>query len=261
MTGIQILLLISIEDDFHFVQYFPKSYEQPNLISELLLISKFFQNCRKGCLLNNNKIYFYRTYIPTNNENNISNIKHKIFIIFLCDILYKQKYIDEFTNNIFDLLAKEAFEGNRLNQNISNTVNNLFNIYKNINNKEEIYLEYVHNLMNNAMENNNNNNEHNTSTDNELSFTRKRVDSKFFREREKSLSSVKGLNTSGIMENIEMVKITENDTDLTLMLKDNKYNYYFMEMKRYKKIQIINIIIFGLIGLVTFILIPILIAI
>ena len=51
-----------------------------------------------------------------------------------------------------------------------------------------------------------------------------------------------------------MVKITENDTDLAMMFKTDKYNHYSMKMRLYKKIKIINIIIFSIIGLFIFIL-------
>ena len=53
-----------------------------------------------------------------------------------------------------------------------------------------------------------------------------------------------------------MVKITESDSDLTVMFKANKFNYYSMKMKKLKKIKIINIIIFSVIGLAMYILIP-----
>ena len=249
MSGLQVLLMIGCEDDFPFFQYFPRSFEQPHLINELLIISRFFKNCGKGCLLNKNKIYFYKSYIPIA-DNNIINTKKKIFLLFLCDTFYNKKYIDEFTNNIFNLLEKDVFENNKLKNNISNTINGLFDIYKTINNKEDIYFEYVQNLMNNAMENNNTGN-NNTSFDNDL-FARKRIDSNFIR-KSGSLKSIR--NDSALMENIEMVKITENDTDLTMMFKTDKYNFYSMKMRIYKKIKIINIIIFSIIGLVIFILI------
>ena len=248
MSGLQVLLMIGCQDDFPFFQYFPRSYEQPHIINELLIISRFFKNYGKGCLLNKNKIYFYKTYIP-NADNNIINTNKKIFLLFLCDTYYKKKYIDEFTINIFNLLEKDVFENNKLKRNIENTINDLFDIYKTINNKEDIYQEYVKNLMNSVMEDNNSR-ENNTSFDIDT-LTRKRIDSEFIRKSE-SLKSIR--NNSRIMENIEMVKITENDTDLAMMFKTDKYNHYSMKMRLYKKIKIINIIIFSIIGLFIFIL-------
>jgi hypothetical protein len=243
----------SVEEEFPFVQYFSNSYEKSYIITELLILSKIFQNCGKGCLINKDKIYFYKTYIP-NMENMINKTKRKILLLFYCESSYKQKYIDEFTNNIFDLLGKDAFEENKLKNNISNTIDDLFDIYQNVKNKEEIYYEYVKNIMKNIDSNNNDSN--NSSMESCLSL-RKRIDSEFFKKRdEKSLMSIRGLNNSDLMENIEMVKITESDSDLTVMFKANKFNYYSMKMKKLKKIKIINIIIFSVIGLAMYILIP-----
>ena len=251
MSGLQVLLMMSCQDDFPFIQYFPSSYEQPHLINELLIVSKFFKNCGKGCLLNQNNMYFYKTYIP-NIDSNLIIKKNKIFLLFLCDIFYKQKYIDEFTDNIFILLEKNVFENDKLKKNIENTINSLFDIYKNINNKEEIYLEYVKNIMNNSMEDNNNGT-NNTSFDTDI-FTRKINDSEIIR-KSGSLNSIIGVTTSGLIENIEMVKINENDTDLAMMFKADKFNYYSMKMRIYKKIKIINMFIFSIIEIIIFILI------
>ena len=149
--SIQVLLMKSVEEEFPFMQYFPNSYEKSYIITELLILSKIFKNCGKGCLINKDKIYFYKTYIP-NMENMINKTKRKILLLFYCESSYKQKYIDEFTNNIFDLLERDVFENNKLKNNITKTINDLFEIYKNIKNKDEIYGEYVTNIMKNSIE-------------------------------------------------------------------------------------------------------------
>ena len=46
----------------------------------------------------------------------------------------------------------DIFEDNILNKKIEETINELFDLYKNINNKEEIYKEYVNNIMKNGKE-------------------------------------------------------------------------------------------------------------
>lgn len=252
MSGLKLLLMISAQDDFHFIHYFPQSYEQPYKVNELVLYTKFFKKCGKGCLISKDKIYFYKTYIP-NMENNTNTNKKRIFLFFYCDLTYNQKYIDEFTENIFDILELDAFSENTLKKKISKVINDLFEIYQNVEGKEEIYQEYVNNIMKNAREENNDSN--NTSIGSDNSFRRKRVDSRIFRKRENSLSSLRGSNI--LDENIEMVKINENDTDLTMMFKTNKYDYVYTKLKIYKKLKIINIIIFGIIGLVMICLIPI----
>ena len=258
MSGLKLLLMISTEDDFHFIHYFPQSYEQPYKVNELVLYTRFFKRCGKGCLISKDRIYFYKTYVP-NIENNANNNKKRIFLFFYCDLSYNQRYIDEFTENIFDLLDLNVFEENKLKKKISKIINDLFEIYQNVNNKEEIYHEYVNNLMKNAREENNDNNISNSSNASLLgssdnSYTRKRVDSRIFRKRENSLGSLQGSN---LLENIEMVKINENDTDLAMIFKTNKYDYIYRKLKNYKKLKIINIIIFGIIALVLYCLIPI----
>ena len=63
-------------------------------------------------------------------------------------------------------------------------------------------------------------------------------------------------SNQNFVEDIEMVKINEFDTDLTMMFKTNKYDNFFLKIKLYKKMKIINIVIFGVIAIVLYILIP-----
>jgi len=241
----------SVEEEFPFVQYFPNSYEKSYIITELLILSKIFKNCGKGCLINKDKIYFYKTYIP-NMENMINKTKRKIFLLFYCDSSYKQKYIDEFTNNIFDLLEKDVFEDNKLKKNIIKTINDLFDIYKNIKDKDEIYGEYVSNIMKSSMEELNDGD--NSLKKSDSLNSRRRIDSRFIRNRESSLMSIKADYKPPLSENNEMIKISEYDSDLTMVFKGDKYNYFYNKMKLIKKIKLINIYIFISI---TIILIPI----
>ena len=249
--SIEVLLMKSVEEEFPFVQYFPNSYEKSYIITELLILSKIFKNCGKGCLINKDKIYFYKTYIP-NMENMINKTKRKIFLLFYCDSSYKQKYIDEFTNNIFDLLEKDVFEDNKLKKNIIKTINDLFDIYKNIKDKDEIYGEYVSNIMKSSMEELNDGD--NSLKKSDSLNSRRRIDSIFIRNRESSLMSIKADYKPLLSENNEMIKISEYDSDLTMVFKGDKYNYFYNKMKLIKKIKLINIYIFISI---TIILIPI----
>ena len=238
--SIEVLLMKSVEEE-SFMQFFPISYEKSYIITELLILSKIFKNCGKGCLINKDKIYFYKTYIP-NMENMINKEKRKIFLLFYCESPYKQKYIDEFTNNIFDLLERDVFEENKLKKHISKTINDLFDIYQNIKNKDEIYGEYVSNIMKKSME-------ELVGGDNPLVKSdslnsRRRIDSRFIRNRESSLMSVKADYKPPLSENNEMKKISEYDSDLTLIFKGDKYNFFYNKMKVIKKIKFINIGIF-----------------
>jgi len=254
MSGLDILLLTSCEKDFSFIQYFPESYDRSNKINELIMVSQYFKNCGKGCLLNKDRIYYYRTFFP-NIEEEINRSNPKIFILFYCNLRYKEKYIDEFNENIIDLLEKSIFEENKLDQEIVITISELFDIYKDLNGKEEIYHEYINNIMNKAMNNLNNNSSHNNSMISiDKSICRKRMDSRI--RRDNSLITIKKEYNFDKIENIEMVKINEGDTDLTLILKRDKNNSSYIKIKTNKKIKIINVIIFTILGIVSYILLP-----
>ena len=187
-------------------------------------------------------------------ENNTNGNKKKIFLFFYCDSYYNKKYIDEFTNNIFELLELDAFEDNVLKKKIANAINELFDIYKNIDNKEEIYKEYINNIMNKGKDDRDNES-NNSSMNIDLSFSKSSISTKINRKRENSLMTIINSNKNFI-GNIEMVKVNEYDTDLTMMFKANKYDNYYMKLKLYKKIKLINIIIFSLISIVLYSLIP-----
>ncbi len=116
----------------------------------------------------------------------------------------------------------------------------------------------MNNIVKKALSNNNEN-------DNIIDFidtgsAKKRIDSRSFIKRENSGNSLMSLrreSTMSLIENIEMVKYNENDTDLTLIFKSSKNNYYFMIMKLYKKIKTINLIIFSILGVILLILLVI----
>ena len=65
MSGLNSLLITGIDDVIPFTKFFPLNYENKNALTELLILSKSFKNCGKGSLQNKNKIFYYRTYIPT----------------------------------------------------------------------------------------------------------------------------------------------------------------------------------------------------
>ena len=253
MSGLEVLLMVSTQDDSQFLQYFPINFEKPYLINELLLISKFFKKCGKGSLLSKDKLYYYSTYTPNLDTNTSQNVK-RIFLLFYCNSSYQKKYLEEFTNNIFNLLDLEIIQENKLKQKTSKKINDLFDIYKNIKNKEEIYKEYVKNIM--KIEANENILSNNTSLDSDNPSFRKRVDSRIYRSRENSLMTIKGGNKSTIIEDIEMIKMTGSVNDLTIMFKEDKFSFYNMKLKKYNKIRIINFIFFSVLALVMYSLIP-----
>ena len=146
MSGLEAFLLIAIDDDFPFTKYYPLDYSNHNSIGELIIIANSLRKCGKGSLQHKNKIFYYRTYIPTltknegnsNSDGNFSDYfiysydcnKKKFFILYLCDLNYKVKFIDELTNKIFEVLDNSAFEGHEIKIESSNQINSLFMEYK-----------------------------------------------------------------------------------------------------------------------------------
>ena len=146
MSGLEAFLLIAVDDDLPLTKYFPLDYSNRNSIAELIIIANCFKKCGKGSLQHKNKIFYYRTYIPTlpksqgnsNSDGNFNDCfiysydcnKKEFFILFLCDLNYKVKYIDELTNKIFEILDNSAFEGNEIKNESSNEINALFKEYK-----------------------------------------------------------------------------------------------------------------------------------
>ena len=229
MSGLKVLLMTSAQDDFHFYHYFPQSYEQPYKVNELLLYSNYFKNCGKGCLISKDKIYFYKTFKP-DMESNLNKNKKKIFLFFYCDSDYKQKYIDEFTNNIFELLELDVFDENNLKKKIADAINDLFDIYKNIENKEEIYKEYVNNIMKNGKDDINNGS-NNSSMNIDFSFSKNIMDTKASRKRENSLMSIRNSNQN-FVEDIEMVKMKIGDEYIGLNIWDTAGTEKFQSMQK-----------------------------
>ena len=64
MSRLNALLISSIEYALPINVYFPSNYQDKNSITDLLIISNNFKNCGKGSIQHNNKIFYYRTYIP-----------------------------------------------------------------------------------------------------------------------------------------------------------------------------------------------------
>lgn len=141
MSGLNALLMTSIQDYLPLTQYFPLIYDDNKSITELLIIAKHFKNCGKGIIQHKNKLFYYKTYIPNipnikdnnNNSKNKSNSslsqsysdyfiysldcnKKRFFLLFYCDLNYKQKDIDNLVDEIFEILDKGAFEGHKLSK-------------------------------------------------------------------------------------------------------------------------------------------------
>ena len=112
---LEAFLLTWVDDVFPITKCFPQDYSNDKIISELLIITKNFMDCGKGILQHKKKVFYYRTYIPSNSSEDESSSKKsssftdfyiyssnspikKVFLLFLCDINYKKKNIDNQKN-------------------------------------------------------------------------------------------------------------------------------------------------------------------
>ena len=144
---LEAFLLTWIDNLIPITKIFPQFYSNKKNLAELLIITKSFIDCGKGSLQHKNKIFYYRTYLQSRDDDSNSNeiitsssvlnIK-KVFLLFLCDVNYKKKDIDTLTKQIYEILDQGAFDSKDLKVDSSRKLNFLFEQYRN--NTENISL-------------------------------------------------------------------------------------------------------------------------
>ena len=181
---LEAFLLTWVDETFPITKIFPQFYSNKKNLAELLIITKSFIDCGKGSLQHKNKIFYYRTYLQSRDDDSNSNeiitsssvlnIK-KVFLLFSCDVNYKKKDIDTLTKQIYEILDQGAFDSKDLKVDSSRKLNFLFEQYRN--NTENISLLIPLNdikgsnddLKESLIENNiNNNNIINTNINNNI---------------------------------------------------------------------------------------------
>ena len=138
---LEAFLLTWIDNLIPITKIFPQFYSNKKNLAELLIITKSFIDCGKGSLQHKNKIFYYRTYLQSRDDDSNSNeiitsssvlnIK-KVFLLFLCDVNYKKKDIDTLTKQIYEILDQGAFDSKDLKVDSSRKLNFLFEQYRNI---------------------------------------------------------------------------------------------------------------------------------
>ena len=251
MSGLEAFLICDIDDEIPLNKIFPLYYNDQSNLSDLLIIAQNFKKCGKGCLQHKNKIFYYRTFIPTlpktegNSNSNESFSDYfiysydyswkKLFLLFLCDTKYKQKYIDALTSEIFEILDKDAFQGLEIKNESCHLINSLFEKYKKI----EPNLGMLNPLTEiNSINNSNDSfNDIADSSKKKAKINKKRIDSRMVLSKQKKKST-----TSLDIDDLTSVK--ESDTDLSLMFKKNfGRNLFLPQVNKWKSIKIINIIL------------------
>ena len=254
MSGLDSLLLTGIDDEFPLTKFFPLNYKNQNALTELLILTKSFKNCGKGSLQNKNKIFYYRTYIPTlpvqEDNSSVSHSfsdyyiysydcnKKKFFLIYYCDLNYKKKDIDSLTKKIMKVLDNNAFEGHDLKREACNQINSLFEQYQKlapnlgkINPLTEVTINDSSDSINNV------------SIDSGRSIksliSKKRIDSRIIFPKKKRKK------TEEVSVDIDdLTTIKEDDSDLSIMFKNNlDEDINLTQINKWKNIQMWN---FGL---------------
>lgn len=263
MSGLEAFLMRGVEEDLPLIKYFPFDYSNKNLLSELIVIANSFKKCGKGSLQHKNKIFYYRTYVPplpkegnnSNHSNSNSNEnfsdyfiysydcnKKKFFFLFLCDLNYKQKFIDELTNKIFEILDNGAFQDHEIKKESSNQINALFQEYKKmkpnlgkINQLKEINNRNISsNSLNDSSSSSGNNN------NNQLNKSKKRIDTRMVFPKMKKTKS--GPTVSEDIDDITSMK--ENETDLSIIFKENfDQDFYEPQISKWRRIKLLNMLL------------------
>lgn len=268
MSGLEALLITSIEDDIPFTKFFPTDYDNQSNLTELLIVAEFFKKCGKGSLQHKNRIFYYRTYIPAfpkQDSNSVSNESYsdffiysydtnrkKFFFLYLCDSNYKIKNINDLTNGIFEILDNNAFEGHEIKAEACHKINTLFYQFKNLQPKlgklNDLYIINDSGFpLNDSSTSGNKSQSSNKS--NKSNKIIKRIDTRMVLPKVKK-------EKSGVSVDIDDLTMKESETDLSIMFKnDFDEDLYLPQINKWKTIKLVNIILCFLFFLVMLLLI------
>ena len=301
---LEAFLLTWVDDVFPITKCFPQDYSNGKIISELLIITKNFIDCGKGILQHKKKAFYYRTYIPSNSSEDESSSKKssftdffiyssnspikKVFLLFLCDINYKKKNIDNLTKKIFEILDEGAFIKQDLKKESSRKINFLFEQYKSPETNKDKFIQLKDikkenndeineiNTNSNNLINNNNviikndisksenndlisekfiNNNDNNNTDSNNSSTKKRNSRIIWSKLNNTKSQIGSIDIN------DLTSIKDSEDDLSIIFKqslDEKLN--MSQMKNLKTIKKVNIILCSILFIISLVFIILLYA-
>ena len=269
MSGLEALLISSINDEIRFNKIFPLNYSDQNNYTELLIISKYLKRCGKGSLQHKNKIFYYRTYIPSirkPNGNsgrsdtfsdmftyNFDSKGKKYFLLFLFYSKYKVKNIEILSNKIFEILDNNSHEneGNEIKIESCIKISNIFEKFKNIepNLPENNQLTEL-NIINNSDDSmSSSDSSININSKSIMNINKKRIDTRMILPKKKNKSELRSIDVD------DLTSIKESDTDLSVMFKQNfDKNFFLPQISKWRTIKIVNIIMCSIFFLVMIIL-------
>jgi hypothetical protein len=267
MSGLEALLMSSINDEIKFEKVFPSNYSDQNTLTELLIISKYLKKCGKGSLQHKNKIFYYRTYIPSirrPNGNsgrsdtfsdmftyNFDSKGKKYFLLFLYNSKYKVKNIEILSNKIFEILDNNSFEGHEIKIESCIKISNIFEKFKNIepNLSENNQLTELNIINNSADSMSSSDSSININNNSIMNTNKKRIDTRMVLPKKKNKSEIRSIDVD------DLTTIKESDTDLSVMFKQNIDKDFFLpQINKWKAIKIVNIIMCSIVFIVMIIL-------
>ena len=280
---LEAFLLTWVDETFPITKIFPQGYSNKKILAELIIITKSLINCGKGSLQHKNKVFYYRTYMPTlvlgeesNSKKSISSDffvysfnsnNKKVFLLYLTDINFNKKDIDSLTKKIYEILDEGAFEKHDIKKESARRINFLYDQYKNPETNSGCYIQLneIKEIKTTTKEKNNNIIEENKNdTSNSLSDnlinTNNLDDTKKGSSSGIMLSKInKSKSQLGSIDINDLTTIKESESDLSIIFKQSlDANLNFSQIKKMKSIKKINIILCSVLFVISLVLISLL---
>ena len=280
---LEAFLLTWVDETFPITKIFPQGYSNKKILAELIIITKSLINCGKGSLQHKNKVFYYRTYMPTlvlgeesNSKKSISSDffvysfnsnNKKVFLLYLTDTNFNKKDIDSLTKKIYEILDEGAFEKHDIKKESARRINFLYDQYKNPETNSGCYIQLneIKEIKTTTKEKNNNIIEENKSdTSNSLSDnlinTNNLDDTKKGSSSGIMLSKInKSKSQLGSIDINDLTTIKESESDLSIIFKQSlDANLNFSQIKKMKSIKKINIILCSVLFVISLVLISLL---
>ena len=280
---LEAFLLTWVDETFPITKIFPQGYSNKKILAELIIITKSLINCGKGSLQHKNKVFYYRTYMPTlvlgeesNSKKSISSDffvysfnsnNKKVFLLYLTDTNFNKKDIDSLTKKIYEILDEGAFEKHDIKKESARRINFLYDQYKNPETNSGCYIQLneIKEIKTTTKEKNNNIIEENKNdTSNSLSDnlinTNNLDDTKKGSSSGIMLSKInKSKSQLGSIDINDLTTIKESESDLSIIFKQSlDANLNFSQIKKMKSIKKINIILCSVLFVISLVLISLL---
>ena len=280
---LEAFLLTWVDETFPITKIFPQGYSNKKILAELIIITKSLINCGKGSLQHKNKVFYYRTYMPTlvlgeesNSKKSISSDffvysfnsnNKKVFLLYLTDTNFNKKDIDSLTKKIYEILDEGEFEKHEIKKESGRRINFLYDQYKNPETNSGCYIQLneIKEIKTTTKEKNNNIIEENKNdTSNSLSDnlinTNNLDDTKKGSSSGIMLSKInKSKSQLGSIDINDLTTIKESESDLSIIFKQSlDANLNFSQIKKMKSIKKINIILCSVLFVISLVLISLL---